>query len=138
MKSQKIYLSPYDWNLTVFYDTVAEDCDSIIESLEEIGCDRRTLCRAEENLRSGARNTGLTFSNQEERESIVVLSEASSEAEFANTWFHEVFHVVIHIASVDGFDYQGEHVAYICGYIAMRMQPYASHFICKNCHCHEI
>lgn len=138
MKIQRLYLGPYRWRITVFYDTFPEDSDTILKCLADIGCERRKLGHAEENLRGGARNTGLTFSNRQDRESIIVLSESSSEAEFANTWFHEVFHAAVHIAEADGLGCNGEPVAYIGGYIAMRMQPQASLFMCSKCHKYEM
>lgn len=134
---QKIYLGTYDWHITVFYETDSDDASYIIDALLNAGCSQSYIKRAEDNIMSDERNTGLTFSNYKERESVVVLSKTTTEDEFANTWFHEVIHVAVHIGEADGIPCDTEYVAYVGGNVAMRMQPSASRYMCSKCRCHE-
>lgn len=94
-----------------------------------------TLHRAAHNLRGGLTDTGLTYTNARERCTIIALSEASSRAEFANTWFHEVLHAAVHIGDANGLDVHGEAVAYVGGELARAMQPVAARLMCPQCEC---
>lgn len=135
MLRQRIYIPKYDWVVIVFYESNYRDASHILRELDEIGVDEYTYIKANSNLRSGRKDTGLTCSNSDERTSVMVLSEASSKAEFANTWFHELFHCAIHIAKSNGLELTGEPVAYIGGGLAREMQPIAARLMCPTCGC---
>ncbi|MBR1792111.1 MAG: hypothetical protein IJ764_00515 [Bacteroidales bacterium] len=133
MTRQSFYNSSADWEVTVYYESDRDNAGEILHSLDIAGCDDETYFLAMDNLEHGARNSGLTFSNMKTRESIIVLSKTTSRKEFANTWFHELIHCAIHIATALGLDYQGETMAYIGGDLAMAMQPAAARLMCPHC-----
>lgn len=135
MIRQEIYIPRYDWQVIVFYDSDRRDAPYILAVLDKAGADDETYWDAEENLRAGYEDTGLTFSNFLRRVSVIVLSHTSSEAEFANTWVHEVGHCAKHIAIAYGLDCNGEPVQYISGELAREMQPIAAKLMCPTCHC---
>jgi len=133
MVRQTIYIPKYDWDVVVFYESDYRDAPAILKEMDEIGVDEYTFIRARANLRKGKEDTGLTFTNAKERTSVIVLSATSSKAEFANTWFHEVFHCAVHIAQACGLDYEGEAIAYVGGELARDMQPVAARLMCPTC-----
>lgn len=133
MLRQHIYIHRYHWDVVVYYESVADDAWEILGELEDIGVDRQTLDKAAKNLMSGLVDTGLTYSNTRERTSVVVLSRASSKAEFANTWFHELIHCSVHIARANNLSPDGEPIAYVGGELAREMQPIAARLMCPRC-----
>lgn len=135
VEETRMYLGPYRWRLTAFYGAVPSDAPRVLRALADAGCSGRAMDTASRNLSQGVRNGGLAFSNPSARETVVVIGECSSEGEFANTWFHEVYHAASHIAEADGLGCGGEPAAYIGGYIAMRMQPAAARIMCPRCSC---
>lgn len=133
MRRQSLYIPTLGWEITVYYDSQADNADEILHTLDIAGCDDETYFTAEENLRQGLPDTGLTFSNMQTRESVIVLSRASSREQFANTWFHELIHCAVHIATALRLDLKGETMAYIGGDLAMAMQPIAASLMCPTC-----
>ncbi|MBQ7280556.1 MAG: hypothetical protein IJR13_07545 [Bacteroidales bacterium] len=133
MIRQSEYIPELDWEVTIYYDSERKHADEILRTLEDVGCDDETYFRAEESLLRGDRNSGLTYTNDKKRESVIVLSKTTTREEFANTWFHELIHCAIHIAMATGLDLQGETMAYIGGDLAMAMHPVAARLMCPTC-----
>lgn len=133
MVRQHIHIHRYRWDVIVYYESTARDAPYIMRELEEIGVDDNTYWKAARNLDDGLSDTGLTYTNMDERVTVIVLSHTSSKAEFANTWFHEVFHCAVHIATANGLDIYGEAVAYVGGELAREMQPIAARLMCPTC-----
>lgn len=133
MVRQIIYVHRYNWTVIVYYDTDWRDAPFILEELDEVGADEKTYITARRNVESGLPDTGLTYSNIDERTSVMVLSHASSKAEFTNTWFHEVLHCAVHIARANNLDPDGEAIAYVGGELARSMQPIAARLMCPTC-----
>lgn len=133
MLRQRIYIPRYHWEVVVYYESDWRDAWEILDEMDATDVDEKTFRKAAENLNGGLVDTGLTYSNMDARKSIIVLSKASSKAEFANTWFHEVMHCAVHIAKANGLDYEGESIAYVGGELARSMQPFAARLMCPDC-----
>lgn len=133
MLRQRIYIPRYHWEVVVYYESDWRDAWEILDEMDATDVDEKTFRKAAENLNGGLVDTGLTYSNMDVRKSIIVLSKASSKAEFANTWFHEVMHCAVHIAKANGLDYEGESIAYVGGELARSMQPFAARLMCPDC-----
>lgn len=133
MLRQRIYIHRYHWEVVVFYESDYRDASYILRELDETGVDDDTYRKAARNLDAGLTDTGLTYSNMEERKSVIVLSKTSSKAEFANTWFHELIHCANHIALANNLDPMGEPIAYVGGELARSMQPVAARLMCPTC-----
>ena len=117
----------------MFYESDYRDAPYILRELEEVGVDDYTYRKAARNLDAGYMDTGLTYSNMDKKASVIVLSKASSKAEFANTWFHELIHCANHIALANNLDPMGEPIAYVGGELARSMQPIAARLMCPTC-----
>lgn len=133
MVRQHIHIHRYHWDVIVYYESTARDASYILRELDDIGVDDNTYWKAVRNLDDGLPDTGLTYTNIDERVTVIVLSHTSSKAEFANTWFHEVFHCAVHIAMANDLDIYGEAVAYVGGELAREMQPIAARLMCPTC-----
>ena len=133
MLRQRIYVPKYDWEVVVFYESDRHDAPAILREMDEIGVDEYTYIKANNNLRMGHKDTGLTYTNAKKRVSVIVLSRTSSKSEFANTWFHEVLHCSMHIARENGLSPDGEAVAYVGGELAREMQPTSARLMCPTC-----
>lgn len=133
MIRQIISLPFWGWRCSVFYDATSGDAESILSALENIGCNGRSLERAERNLYSGVKNTGLTYTNQELQRSVMVIGRTSTPAQFWNTLDHEKGHLAEHIAEALLIERRGEEFEYLKGEIAQQAYPVAVRFLCKKC-----
>lgn len=130
MKHQSIYLDSYDWDISVYYDTVADDAPEILSALVAIGCDEENLRRSHRSLTDGGFNSGLTYSNTWDRCSVMVIGRTTSLAEFLNTFSHELTHLCQHICQYYYISPYSEEAAYLSGDLAQRMHPLLSKFMC--------
>lgn len=127
------HIKRYGWRFRVYYAVTTYWAREIMEDLASIGCHGRQLMRAKSSLLSGDLNTGITYSNLDKRESVMVISLTSSPEEFLNSWEHEKKHLARHIERAFGIDPYGEEAAYLEGTIAQKMFPVARKFICEHC-----
>lgn len=110
-----VYLEKYKWSVTCFIGYEPEDAVFLCQQLASIGCKDGAIREAYEHLSQGSSERGLTYSNVEERRSIVAIGRSSSQADMVNTIGHELFHVVAHICGKDEIDMQSEEPCYIMG-----------------------
>lgn len=130
---QEFKLENWNWRVRVFYVVDFIPIDFIIEELKGIGCTQQDIDSAINVLDSGNDNRGITFSNSEERESIIVIGETSCPAQFSNSFDHEKLHLAMHIAKVEDIDPFGEDLAYLIGEIGLQTFPVAKRFLCEHC-----
>lgn len=129
MVRQFLYLDEWDWEIIVYYDAGIYNAEEILWNLRRLGCSNDSLERAEGNLGGPMLDTGLTYTNNLVRSSVIVISESSCPEEFWSTLDHEKGHVSKHIAEALGIDCNGEEIQYLSGEIARKMYPVARHFI---------
>lgn len=101
--------------------------------LKRIGCSGRIYQKARKNLSAGRLDTGLTYTNKREGESIMVIAKTSSPSEFAHSYDHEKGHLAMHIAQAYDIDPYGEEFQYLSGDISKKMFPAAKMFMCDCC-----
>lgn len=130
---QEFYLEDVDWHVKVFYSVTCYYVYEILDALRSIGCRGETLRDAYRSLYNCDLDTGLTFSNTNDRESVIVIATTSSAAEFNNSLQHEQRHLERHITDALGIDPNSEEAAYIAGDIAKAMFSHAQHLMCDNC-----
>ena len=133
MIRQDIHLDPYGWHARIYYAVTTYWTERIANDLWDIGCRGNSLAKAVRNLKAGDLNTGITYSNFQDGETVMVISRTSSPEEFLNSWEHEKKHLARHIEQTYGIDPFGEEAAYLEGTIAQRMFPVARKFICEHC-----
>ncbi|MBO8474818.1 MAG: hypothetical protein IAB91_05970 [Bacteroidetes bacterium] len=130
---QDFFLYKYGWHVRVYYAVTSYWTRRIVSNLEHIGCNGSNLRRSRESLEEGNLNTGLTYSNLREGETVMVISITSTPAEFLNSWEHEKKHLARHIEQAYGIDPYSEEAAYLEGDIAQKMFKVANNFICEHC-----
>lgn len=129
MVRQFIYLPSWNWMILVFYWATRNDASEILQALQRFGATDETMESARKNLEGISVDTGLTYSNDAKRGTVMVISESSSPDEFWSTMDHEKGHASQHIAEALGIDYRGEEQQYLTGEIAKKMHPVARLFI---------
>ena len=147
MIHRRIYIKKYDWAVDIFYAVTCYWTDRIMECLESIGCPDDILRSSYHNLMSCKLDTGLTYSNYNRRETVMVIGKTSSPGEFLNSFDHERKHLEAHIARAYGIDPYGEEIAYLSGDVAQMLVKDVQLFICdcerhrriinEQCKCHE-
>lgn len=133
MVRQKIYLPEWGWRVFVYYAVDRCYADEILALMEEMGATRVTLSKAERNLRSGALNSGLTYSDNASLSSVMVIGLTDSPEQFADTLDHEKGHLARHICQAHAVDPYGEEAQYIAGAIGRKLFPVAKRFLCEHC-----
>lgn len=117
MVVQRIVLRKIDgWLLTIFYcPSRQDDNEAVLNALFEAGCKGRQWQRAQSVLRSGAYNTGMTYTNPVKRETVMVIGRATSAEQFINTFTHEKWHCCMGIIRALGIPVDDEPAAYLVG-----------------------
>lgn len=78
-------------------------------------------------------DTGLTYSNIQRRETVMVIALASSPAEFLNSFVHELRHMGDHILKGMEYTVGGEDIAYLTGNLCGELWEDIHPFICCKC-----
>lgn len=120
MVRQYIELGDNGWHIYVYYGVDQNDVDAVEDALLELGCPKQMIKKSISVLVNGI-NTGLTFTNNEHKTSLVCISDATSAEQFVNTAIHESKHVQSHICEYYGISENSEQAAYLIGHIVQRM-----------------
>lgn len=130
---RKIHIPEADWNVCMYFALDTYYVEDIMQSLCDIGCDSQRAKQAYENMMADKKNTGFTYSNYRNRESVMVVSKTTSASEMFNTTIHELVHLASHIAHACDYEPTGEAIAYIIGDLAKEIYPDISHLLCEEC-----
>ena len=94
---QNFKIKKYNWSIVIYYTVNEAEKKEIIDMLEGLNCDSRTLDSIKRNLSNAELDTGFAYSSYDKQCSIVVIHKASSIGEFINTFEHEKNHLEMHI-----------------------------------------
>lgn len=117
MIRQNVYISRYDWNVTLFYNARPHDTSEIMRCLWDNGINPVSYYEAESLLRSGRNNEGLTYNNPRRHVSVVVIGHVSDVWEWIDTVEHEGRHLIQGICRTYQIDPDSEDAAYMEGHI---------------------
>lgn len=123
----------YRWKVRFFLAKSCYHTAEILNALRGIGCDDALLSKAEQNLSTCTLNTGLTYSNPERRESVLVVALTSTPADFANSLVHELSHLRRHIEKAYNIDPDSEEPCYLIGEIMQSVYVQAHELLCPHC-----
>lgn len=116
MIEQNLHIEEIGWNLRIFYCPKTSSQRSIVlQRLFDAGCTGKNYRRAMALLNSGALNIGLTYTNKDERKTIIVIGCSSDIAEFVNTLTHEINHFIEHVMEALNIESGTEDEAYFTG-----------------------
>lgn len=130
MKIRDLRIGKYGWRVRFYFAVHGYHTRSILSSLEEIECPGTVLERVRGNLLRADMDSGFTYSNKTMRRSVVVVGLATSQAQFLNSFEHELRHLCDDIAADSGMPMQGEEVAYLTGDLNAELWPEIHQFIC--------
>lgn len=133
MKIRDLYIERCEWHVKFYFAVTCYYTETICRSLSEIDCPKSILHRARASMERCNLNTGLTYSNGERHESVVVIALASSPDEFINSLTHEIRHLTDHILKELNYNIGGEPIAYLTGDIIGALWDDVHHFTCCKC-----
>lgn len=133
MIRQRFKLRKYDWTVTCFYAVTRYWVNDIMDALEHIDCKGEVLHDAFEQLVCGDLDSGLTYSDIKNGETVMVIALTSSTEEFMKSWTHEMGHLKDHIATAYGISPHGEEIQYLGDDIITEMWDIAHQFVCCKC-----
>lgn len=133
MIRQHFILPQYSWDVWVYYAVTCYHPQEIIAKMNEIGCSRKELQKAWRNLEKCELNTGLTYTNNIARASVVVIALTDSPEQFQNSLDHEKGHLCKHIVQAININPYGEEAQYLAGSIGQKMFKVAKLFMCEHC-----
>ena len=116
MMEQNLHIKEIGWSLRIFYcPKTASQRSIVLKRLFDAGCTGKNYRRAMALLNSGAWNIGLTYTNKDDRETIIVIGCSSDFAEFVNTLTHEINHFIEHVMEALHIESGTEVEAYFTG-----------------------
>ena len=116
MIQQNVNIREIGWSLRIFYCPKTSSQRSVVlQCLYNAGCTGSNFRRAMALLNSGAYNIGLTYTNKDDRETIIVIGCSSDFAEFVNTLTHEINHFIEHVMEALHIQSGTEDEAYFTG-----------------------
>ena len=133
---QDIYLNDYDWSIRVYYAVDQYFISNILIDLIDMDCEEDAFFRIKSIMESRKRNVGFTYSNMNERCSLMLIGITDDAAEFQDTFDHEKGHVVMHISKALGIDPYSEEQQYLAGEVGKQMFKKAHILLCDNCRRH--
>ncbi len=130
MKVRELEIERCDWKVRFYFAVHRYYTHSILSSLQQIGCPKTIMERVRGNLERADMDSGFTYSNKEMRRSVVVVGLTTSQAEFLNSFEHELRHLCDDIAEASAMPMQGEEVAYLTGDVNTLLWEDIHEFIC--------
>lgn len=116
MIQQNMNIREIGWSLRIFYcPKTSSQRYIVLQRLFDAGCTGKNYRRAMSLLNSGALNIGLTYTNKDERKTIIVIGCSSDIAEFVNTLTHEINHFIEHVMEALHIQSGTEDEAYFTG-----------------------
>jgi hypothetical protein len=95
---QEIYLPEYRWKAKVYYAVSSYYADEILKELLEYNPTVKEYNKVMNAMYDYEYNTGFTFTDYDNKQSLVIIGLTTSPSEFQNTFDHEKGHLAMHIA----------------------------------------
>ena len=115
---QSFKIKKYNWSIVIYYTVNDEESKEIIDKLEDLHCNSKTLESIKRNLEDAKVDTGFAYSSYNKQYSIVVIHKASSIGKFINTFEHEKNHLEMHICEALDINPYSEEAAHMSGNLA--------------------
>lgn len=130
---QDIYLKDYDWAIKVYYATNEYFISNILIDLLELDCDKESFFKIKQLMESREDNVGFTYSNLNQRCSLMFIGITTSADEFQNSFDHEKGHLAMHICKELNIDPFSEEYQYLVGEIGKELFKEGKKFLCEHC-----
>lgn len=133
MTSRIIYVPQYDWTFRVYIAHTCYWSDEILGHLFRLGASPAVMGSANENLRCGTVDNGITYASGKERETLVVVGKSTTAAELFNSVVHEIDHAGMFTFPLLGIVPGTEEAAYFKGGLAREIFPLVQPYLCDCC-----
>lgn len=120
MLKQYFVIPKYNWKVYVYYYVTCYYLNEILTKLRSMGCTGKYLEDAYRNMSSCQLNSGITYSNNAQKHSLMVISSTSTPAQFMNSLLHEQYHLIEHIVEKYNINPFSEEAAYLAGLLVKR------------------
>lgn len=136
MIKQGFHIGNRDWWVMVYYDVEPHNLTEIEGVLLASGCTREQAEDAIGNLQHP--NTGFTLTDYQGKNSVIIISHATSSEQMFDTIVHEIKHLTEHISNYYDLDPKEELAAYLQGEVGRNMWCAAALILCPHCGCKKI
>lgn len=133
MIKQVIDIKEYNWKVYVYYNVSKEDDLELENCITKLKLPTRYITEAYTMLYNNIPNCGFTYSNIATNKSIIAITKTTNATQFVNSFVHEVFHLVNHIASKYDISFDSEEVCYIAGNLSQQMFERCHTLMCDCC-----
>lgn len=130
---QDVYLSDYNWSVKVYYAVSSYYTEEILDELVKYKPTVKEYHDVMNVISDFRYNTGFTFTDYTQKQSLVIIGLTTSPSEFQHTFDHEKGHLATHIAQYYNIDPYGERFQYLTGDIGKHLFPVAKKFLCEHC-----
>lgn len=115
-----VYFEKYNWEIEVYLILENANINQILDSLVKMNCQDKILKLAHSNIHKSY-DSGFTYTDMQQRKSLMVINKSSNMQEFINTYNHEKNHVEMHICEANNIDPYSEQAAYLSGDLAQKL-----------------
>lgn len=133
MIKQGFNIGNRDWWVMVYYDVEPSDLAETEGVLLASGCTREQAEDAIDNLQHP--NTGFTLTDYKGKNSVIIISHATSSEQVFDTIVHEIKHLTEHISNYYDLNPKEELAAYLQGEVGRNMWCAAALVLCPKCNC---
>lgn len=121
------------WFVKFYFADDGYDVDEILDTMFDFCASPSLMRQSYDLMTSGKKNTGFTFTNEDDRLALVAIGPTDSGKEFVDTIVHELYHLAIAIIKDMGIDFDGEEPAYLIGDSARELVDTVCKLGCRNC-----
>lgn len=130
-----------NWMADFLFATERYDIEGVLSCLYDAGAPEWVLEDARDLMENCEYDCGFTYTgaqkfryiNARKHRAVVLIGPTSSGAEFLDSFTHELYHLVVAIASEKGVDLEGETPAYLAGDSARELAEVVCNLGCGRC-----
>lgn len=137
MITRTIYVPQHDWTFRVYIAHTCYWTDEILGHLFRLGASPLVMGNANQNLRCGTVDNGITYASLKERETLMVVGQSTTAAEMFNSVIHEIDHACMFTFPLIGITPGTEEAAYFKGGLARELFPLVQPYLCDHCRKHR-
>ena len=136
MVKSGFHIGNRDWWVMLYFGIKGEDdLSEVYEALLFSGCPDYKAQRACMTLSQP--NKGYTFTDYNERFTLMFVSRTTSVDEMFDSILHEIKHIVEHVSTYYDLNPKEELAAYLQGEVGRQIWPAAARGLCPKCNCYR-
>lgn len=133
MITRTIHVPQHRWTFRVYIPLSCYWTGEIIRHLWRLGASDDILYEAANNMQCGKLNNGLTYTSKKDRETLMVVGQATTAVELFNSVVHEIDHACMFTFPHIGIEPGTEEAAYFKGGLGREIFPMVQPYLCDCC-----